>query len=160
MKSRKMMHMAAKIKAGILLSMIFAGGISIARLPAFQGDASATVGKLKSTAEAQHEIIMILLKQKEYEKALAEANKIFDMKWPADQEALLLDELLILTKAFKDQGQAALGLKLADRNLGCFKKNSSQAALWKEKGYLHNSLGREDKALECFKKARDLEGGK
>jgi len=159
MKSQKMMHRSGRISAEILLLALLAGILSMGSLSAFQGDASAQVGKLKSMAEAQHEIVMILIKKQEYDKAAAEANKIFDMKWPGDQEPLLLKELINLADAFLQQGQAPQGLKLVERNSKFFRKTSSQAAILKELGYLYKSMNQQDKAYEYFKKARDLEGG-
>jgi tetratricopeptide (TPR) repeat protein len=158
MRSREIMQMASNLAIGILLSMLLAGEIPTMSLFAYQSESPASLGKMKSMAEAQHEIVSILIKKKEYDKASAEANKIFDMKWPNDQEPLLLEELLNLTKQFHQQGQALLGINLIDRNQKVFKKPSSQAAILKEKGYLHKSLNQNDRALDCFRKARDLEG--
>jgi tetratricopeptide (TPR) repeat protein len=158
MRLRAILHITGKIAAGILLPVLIAGEISASSLFAFQADSAVSLGKLKSMAEAQHEIVMLLIKKKEFEKAIAEANKIFDMKWPNDQEPLLLEEMLNLTKQLHQQGQALLGVNLIERNLKIFKRKSSQAALLKEQGYLHKSLDQNDKALDCFKKARDIEG--
>jgi tetratricopeptide (TPR) repeat protein len=152
--------MTGKIAAGIILPLFLAGEISTSSMIAFQADSPASLGKLKSMAEAQHEIVMLLIKKKDFDKAIDEANKIFDMKWPNDQELLLLEEMLNLTKQFHQQGQALLGVNLIERNLKVFKKKSNQAALLKEQGYLHKSLNQNDRALDCFRKARDLEGSK
>ncbi len=146
-------------RSGIILALI-ACMASVAPLSAFQADGSASLGKMKSMAEAQHEIVILLIKKQEYAKAAAEANKIFEMKWPSDQEPLLLKELLNLADAFRQQGQAALGLQLVERNSNYFKRVTSQASICKEMGYLHKSLNQDDKAIEYFKKARDLEGGR
>jgi tetratricopeptide (TPR) repeat protein len=157
MRLQKTTYRSSKTPAGFLLLALLAGMISVVRLPA-QGDASASLGKMKSMAEAQHEIVTLLIKKQEYDKAAAEANKIFDMKWPGDQEPLLLKELLNLADAFLQQNQAPLGLRLIERNSKYFKKTSSQASIFKEMGYLYKSLSQNDKAIEFFKKARDLEG--
>ena len=140
MRSEKMMHCSGKISAGTLMLAFLAGMIPVVSVSAFQGDATASLGKMKSMAEAQHEIVMILIRKQEYDKAAAEANKIFDMKWPGDQEPLLLKELLNLADAFLQQSQAPLGLKLVERNSDSFKKTSSQAAILKEMGYLYKSM--------------------
>lgn len=159
MRSENTINFCGKAPVGPLLIILLASVVSIASLPAFQGSASASLEKLKSMAEAQHEIVLILIKKQDYDKAAAEANRIFDMKWPGDQEPLLLRELLNLADAFLQQGQAPLGLKLIERNSGFFKRASSQAAIFKELGYLYKSMNQADKALEYFKKARDMEGG-
>jgi tetratricopeptide (TPR) repeat protein len=159
MRAHEMMRSSGKITAGTLLSMLLAGVISVGPLSAYQADTSAALGKIKSMAEAQHEIVLLLMKKQEYDKALVEANKIFDMRWPGDQEPLLLKELLNLADQFLSQGQAQLGLKLIERNFKYFKRTPSQAAILKETGYLYKSLKQDDKAIESFRKARDLEGG-
>jgi hypothetical protein len=122
-----------------------------------QSNSQNLLSKTKSMAETQHEIVMLMLKQKEYEKAAIEANKIFDMPWPESQEPLLLKELLILSDHFLRQGQPSLGLQITERNFKHFKKTSSQAEILKEQGYLHKSLNQNEKALGCFRKARELE---
>ena len=96
MRSHEMMRCSGKITAGALLSILLAGVISVGPLSAYPADASAALGKMKSMAEAQHEIVLLLMKKQEYDKAMAEASKIFDMKWPGDQEPLLPKELLNL----------------------------------------------------------------
>jgi tetratricopeptide (TPR) repeat protein len=154
-----MMRCPGKITPGALLFIVLAGVVSVGPLSAYQADASTALGKMKSMAEAQHEIVLLLMKKQEYDKAIVEACKIFDMRWPGDQEPLLLKELLNLADQFLSQGQAQMGLKLIERNSKYFKKTSSQAAILKEMGYLYKSLKQDDKAIESFRKARDLEGG-
>lgn len=118
---------------------------------------SSQLGKTRSQAESQHEIVLLLIKKQEFSQALAEANKIFEMKWPADQEPTLLKELLLLSNSFLHAQQAATGIRLLETNSKSFKSSSSQAAIWKEKGYLYKTLGENDKALECFRQAQRLE---
>lgn len=115
------------------------------------------LGKVKSIAESQHEIVMLLLEKKDFANALTEANKIFDMSWPADQEPILLKELLYLSDRFMHKEQMSLGLQLLQTNQRMFKKPASQAAIWKEKGYLLKKMNQTDKALECFREAQRLE---
>lgn len=160
MRSRETINRTGTVTAGAFLAILLIGMIPVMSLSATQADASVSLEKTKSIAEAQHEIVVLLIKKKEYEKAAEEANKIFDMKWPDAQEPLLVKELLNLTDHFLRSGQAPLGLRLIERNSNRFKKSSSQAALLKETGYLYKSLNQSDKALDCFRKARDLEGRK
>jgi tetratricopeptide (TPR) repeat protein len=159
MRSVTMAHICGSLTAGALFSILLTGMIPI--LPAFtsQLDEPAALGKTKSMAEMQHEIVMILIRKKEYEKAAAEANKIFDMKWPDGQEPLLLKELLNLSDQFLRHGQASVSLNLIERNSKSFKNGPSRIAILKEKGYLYKSLKEDDKALDCFRQARELEDG-
>jgi len=160
MKSSDIFIPAGRIIVSVMLSVNLLAATPAFASAAFQADAPASLDKTKSMAEAQHEIVVLLIQKKEFEKAASEANKIFDLKWPDDQEPLLVKELRNLTDQFLRSGQAPLGVRLIERNFGRFKKSASQAALWKEMGYLYKSMNEIDKSIECFKKARDLEGGK
>jgi tetratricopeptide (TPR) repeat protein len=146
------------------VSRFFAGTVFLfliieGLLPAFSGqlDSPVALDRTKSMAATQHEIVMLLIRKGEYERALEEANKIFDMRWPTDQEPLLLRELLYVTGQFLNHRQAPLGLELIDKNSKCFKTPSSQIAILKEQGYLYKTLNKTDKALDCFEKARKME---
>jgi hypothetical protein len=146
-----------KLLASFLLFLLLGSSSPILLSAAPQPDLKDLLSKTKSMAETQHEIVMLLLKKKEYEKAAMEANKIFDMPWPENQEPLLLKELRILTDQFARQGQPLLGLQIIERNFKYFKTTSSQAEILKDQGYLHKSLNQNDKALEFFRKAQELE---
>lgn len=149
-------HASLRIVSGGLVLLLLAGAEPIALLSQ-RLDASPALGRTRSMAETQHEIVMLLIKKKEYSKAVSEARKIFDMKWPADHEPLLLRELLILSDQFLHHGKASFGLELIERNAKSFKATTSQIAILKEKGYLYKCLGQNDKALDSFREAKRLE---
>ncbi|NWG12812.1 MAG: hypothetical protein HXY20_04665 [Acidobacteria bacterium] len=144
----------------VVATLLLFSGLEVSPVPVVAQKAESSdpvLSKIKSQAESQHEIVMILVRKKEYAKALDEAGKIFGMKWPVDQEPLLLKELQNLSDRFLREGQAALGLQLLERSAKAFKTTESRVAILKEKGYLHKSLNQDDKALECFREAQRLE---
>ncbi len=156
MKTVILTHAPKRIMAGCLLAWMGVCVIPVHPLSAAQAG-GAELEKTKSMAEMQQEIVLLLIKKKDYEKALAEANKIYDMKWPDSQEPLLLKSLLYLSDQFLQRNQASLGLRLIERNAGFFKSNASRIAILKEKGYLYKSLGQDDEAIVCFRQAQALE---
>ncbi len=143
--------------AVVFLSAILAISASIATANSQTESKPPDLSKVKSIAESQHEIVILLLEKKEFDNALTEANKIFQMSWPADQEPILLKELLYLSDRFLHKEQTALGLRLLETNQRMFKRKESQAAIWKEKGYLYKRMNQTDKALDCFREAQRLE---
>jgi tetratricopeptide (TPR) repeat protein len=146
MTTRRMQFLASSLLAFALTPALI--------LPARQDD----LRKTRSVAEAQHEIVVILIGKKEFDKAAEEANKIFQLKWPEDQEPVLLKELLDFSKVFADKDQPSIAVRLLDSNLAFFKIAKHKAAIWKEKGYLlEKKLGKHDEALECFRQAQRLE---
>ncbi len=144
--------------AGAFLTALLAPmTCAAARFETQAGAVSPEVKKLRSYAESQHEIVLILIHKKEFTQALGEANKIFELNWPASQEGTVRKELLFIADQFLHADQAQLGVRLIDANLKMFKNNADRAAILKEKGYLHKAMGQGDKALDCFREAQRLE---
>src|SRR5436190_15268518 len=144
----------------LLTRALLGGFLGALAFPSFarqSGTNHPELAKIKSLAASQHEIVMILLEKKDYPKASAEAAKIFEMKWPADQEPLLLKELLFFTDQFRHKDQAIHGLQLIESSAKAFKTPASLVSIWKEKGYLYKGVKQMDKALDCFREAQRLE---
>ena len=142
----------------LIISMLFFGLMPLAfpvesAVPAQTSDS----GNVRSLAESQHEIIMLLLKKGAYDQALAEANKLFEMKWPDDQEPVLLKEAQYFSNQFLLGNKASMALSLLENSSKHFRKPSSLAAIWKEKGYVYKQMNQDEKALECFREAQRLE---
>ena len=137
----------------LLFILWFSGPAAVAGFAAQNPDLS----RMRSIAEAQHEIVMILIKKGDFTNAAQEADKIFLMNWPDDQEPLLLKELLGISDQFRHKSQPALALRLLETHLGIFKTDRSKAAIWKDRGYIHESMGEHDNAIECFREAQRLE---
>ena len=144
----------------LLTRALLGGFLGALAFPSFarqSGTNHPELAKIKSLAASQHEIVMILLEKKDYAKASAEAAKIFEMKWPADQEPILLKELLFFTDQFRHKDQAIHGLQLIESSAKAFKTPASLVSIWKEKGYLYKGVKQMDKALDCFREAQRLE---
>ncbi len=158
MISGKRSSTAAVVIPGIACGLLLAG--LVLDLPARDdqsGRPDPSLERKLSMAESQHEIVMLLLRKKDFAQAAMEADKIFQMDWPASEESRLLKDMLAFTAEFQKHAQPAIGLQLLEKNFRIFKSPKSQAALYKEMGYLNKKLGNDDKALECFRKAQQLE---
>jgi tetratricopeptide (TPR) repeat protein len=145
------------IAAVFLISGCAALPLAVAGVENQAAPQTAEVSRMLSFAESQHEIVLILIRKKEFNQALAEANKIFEMGWPPDKELTLRKDLLFFADQFLHCGQAALGVRLLDANMKSFRSNTNRAAILKEKGYLFKSMNQGDKALDCFREAQRLE---
>ncbi len=111
----------------------------------------------RSVAEAQHEIVMLLIKGKAFDKVLRASQEIFSLRFPYNQEHLFVTEGQILSSALFDQQQYELAQALLDQALRAVNSNNSKALLYKEKAYLCNKEGKDDEAMEFFEKAVELE---
>jgi tetratricopeptide (TPR) repeat protein len=136
--------------AGTFLA--FTAGLAVPRLPAQESD----LNKTRRIAETQHDIVMILIKKKEFTKAAEEADKIFEMKWPESQEAALKKCLLDFSDLFRHDQHPEIALRLLDKHMNVFKSNKNRAEILMDKAYVLEGMGRHDEALECFREAKRL----
>jgi tetratricopeptide (TPR) repeat protein len=146
---------------GTMMAVIFLlAGLAVA-LPLQEsrnsGTQDSSLEKMRSIAESQHEIFLLLLRKKQYSRAVDEAGRIFELKWPPDQEPLLTKELISLSGRLVHAEQTPSGLLLLERNLKYFHSVESRVSILKEMGYLHKTLGHDDQALDCFRQAKELE---
>jgi tetratricopeptide (TPR) repeat protein len=132
--------------------LVFSLPMSLPKLAAQSPDLART----RKIAEAQHDIVIILIKKKEFAQAAVEADKIFQMNWPADQEQVLKDELLRFSDLFRHNGAARIALQLINTNLALFKTPKTRAEVLKDKAYLLEGLGQHDEALESFREVKRL----
>ena len=112
--------------------------------------------RTRSVAEAQHEIVMLLIKGKQFDKVLAASAEIFSLQFPYTQEHLFVTEGRILSAALSDHEQYNLAQSLLDQALGAVTSNNSKALLYKEKAYLCQKEGRDDEAMKFFEMAVQL----
>ncbi len=157
MSSVRNSHPRLLIASAFLTAILAPLAYAVAERESQSASQSPEVKKMRSFAESQHEIVMILIQKKEFTQALSEADKIFALDWPASQEAAIRKDLLFFADQFLHGGQAELGIRLIDTNLRVFRNNANRAAILKEKGYLHKTIGQSDKAIECFREAQRLE---
>ena len=91
--------------------------------------------RTRSIAEAQHEIVMLLINGKEFDKVLNASQEIFSLSFPYNQEPLFVTEGRILATALSDLQQYELAQALLDQALESVSSNRSKALLYKEKAY-------------------------
>jgi len=108
-------------------------------------------------AEAQHEIVMLLIEKGEFDKVPGAANEIFQLSFPQNQEHLLLNEVEILVDALVHHQRIAIAHGIVDSALLCTVTAKSKAQLYREKGYLYKKEGNAEEALKSFEKSKELE---
>ena len=111
----------------------------------------------RSVAESQHEIVMLLIRGKAFDKVLRASQEIFSLRFPYNQEHLFVTEGQILSGALYDHQQYELAQALLDQALRAVNSNNSKALMYKEKAYLCKQEGKTDEAMEFFEKAVELE---
>lgn len=113
--------------------------------------------QIRSIAEAQHEIIMLHIRNGQFDKVPAAFQKIFSLNFPKEREHLLVEEAKIVSDALVQANQHLLAHQILDEALKVVRSKQSRAALYKEKGYLCVKEGKDDLAMELFEKAVEIE---
>ena len=113
--------------------------------------------QIRGTAERQHEIVMLLIRRRNFDRVLQASKEIFSLDFPPSQESLFVEEGRILAEALILHQQYELAQSLLDQALQAVRSNQSKAALYKEKAYLCTKLDKDDEAMEFFEKAMELE---
>jgi tetratricopeptide (TPR) repeat protein len=113
--------------------------------------------KSKSIAASQHEIAMLAIKNKQYDKVLPASAKIFSLNFPADRENLLVEHAQIVIHCLIQDEQYDLAHRVLDEALKAVHSNKSKAELYKEKAYTCKKEGKDEQAISFFQKAVELE---
>ena len=114
--------------------------------------------KLRSMAEAEHEIVMLLISDGDFAAVPAETEKIFSMEFPAKHHGLWVEGTQEIVDALIHHQQYELGQKVVDQCMAEIENPALLSELHKMKAYLFKKMGRDDEAMAHFRKAVDLAG--
>jgi tetratricopeptide (TPR) repeat protein len=107
-------------------------------------------------ASTQHDIIQVLLKDKNFEAVFPEMDKIFALGLPAEHEGKVVQEVRIITDAFLQNQRADLAIRALQKGIQSVAQPKNKAVLYQELGYVYRLQGNDLKALECFRRAQQL----
>ena len=113
--------------------------------------------EIRHLAEVQHEIVMLLIEQQQFEKVPEAANEIFHLSFPPDREHLILVEVELLVDALVHHQQISIAHLVVDSALKCDIAPKSKAQLHREKGYLFKKEGKTEEALKSFEMSKQFE---
>lgn len=112
--------------------------------------------QIRSIAESQHEIATLLIEKKQFRKAVEEAKKIFYLPFPEEKDDLLVEAAKEISDALTHHKQHDLALEILDEALRSVQIPQLQAELYQEKAYLYKKMGKDQEAMENFRKAVEL----
>ncbi len=113
--------------------------------------------KTREIAESRVEVIRLLIEKKDYDRAVAEAEKLFSMKMPHDKEHLMVESAKHLADALMHDTQYDHALRLLDIAIQGVEQNPHKAKLYKEKGFVCEKKGDRDEALRHFEQSLKLQ---
>ena len=107
-------------------------------------------------ARTQHDIIQLLLKERNFDAVFPELDKIFGLRLPAEHEDKVVREVRIIADAFYQNQRADLSIRVLERGTLGVAHPKSKAELCQEMGYVYRLQGNDMKAMECFRKAQQF----
>ncbi len=113
--------------------------------------------RTRRIAEAQHEVVLLLIRDKAFDKVMAGCKKIFSLSFPRDREHLLVRSVTVFADSLVRQEQLGLARQVLDAALGVVRFKPSKATLYKEKGYISKVEGKDQEALDFFEEAIKLD---
>lgn len=142
---------------GVLTCSLAAAPVELQGQAADQKEISPeTVKKLK-IAWAQHEMIMLLIENKSFDKVLPELQKILDLKLTGKYEDAVVKSTIAIANKLAEAKQLDLAHKALDEAMLAVASNASKANLLRFKAYLFKEAGAVAAAIETFRRANELE---
>ncbi|HUG43469.1 MAG TPA: hypothetical protein VMN76_04410 [Acidobacteriota bacterium] len=147
--------MKTKIASIFLLTCLLSGGALAQRAELPQNFRQQEETKLRFAA-SQHEIISILLHEQRYDSVLGEFQKILDLSFAGENEALVVEEAWLIVEHLREAGQFGIAHELVIRTLGEVESVQSQFLLMMLKGKVLREEGRLSEALDVYRQAQEL----
>lgn len=108
-------------------------------------------------AEAQHEIVLLLIERREFDKVPAAAREIFKLPFPPEEEYRIVKEAELLTSALLNHNRTDIAHQILDDAIRCVKSPRGRARLHKEKAFVYRKEGKDEAAFKEFQKSVELE---
>lgn len=167
---------SGRVRAGWgahLLASIFILSISLGMLPSLSDSRTMAapfqkvitsrepseqeIEQMRSIAEAQFDIVKILIKQGRFEQVLPEMRKIYDLNLPEKYEQATAESASLAANLLQEHKQFGLAHQVLDEAYARMRRNENRAALLKVNAYVYNIEGNPDKAVELLRRAVELE---
>jgi tetratricopeptide (TPR) repeat protein len=108
-------------------------------------------------AEGYHDLATLYLSKGDVDRAFAEARQIAQLRLPAEYEKLIAQSLSIITEKFAQARRFDLGQTLLDDALKSTEQSVNKVKILRNKARLYMLSGENDKAIESWRRALDIE---
>jgi tetratricopeptide (TPR) repeat protein len=158
MRSNKIIFWGAC--CALLISLVMGMGHPLSATPEMAPGVAMSetdVDRMLSIAEAQHEIIKLLIAQGHFDRVLPEMRKILELKLPEKYEPAVAQSASLIANLLVESKQFALAHELLDEAIKRMTQNENKASLLKIQAYVYKTEGNLDKALDALQQAIELE---
>lgn len=108
-------------------------------------------------AEGFHDLAILYIKKGEVDKAVAAAREIILLRFPPEYEKAVAQSLSIITEKLAEIKKFDAGLALLDEALKTSELTANRVKILRNKARLYMLAGDNDRAIESWRKALDLE---
>jgi tetratricopeptide (TPR) repeat protein len=122
----------------------------------FTREESKPVSKTLELAHAQHEIVMLLIKDGQFAKAWEATQELLDLPFPPEQEQNLIKSLTIITEQLFQKGRVDLSHQILEKAAKVVTSNSNRSDIYLVQARLYKKQGLNYKAIEAYRKYQAL----
>lgn len=108
-------------------------------------------------AQAQHEIIMLLIESGQFNDAVQESVKILKMGFPERYDLFLLNEIDEIVDQLVNRSQDEAAIKVLENGKTCLRHPEAKAGLLMQVARLHKKHNRKDLAIKTYREAMALQ---
>ncbi len=115
------------------------------------------IDRMLSIAEAQFDIVIVLIKQQRWDQVLPEMRKIYDLNLPEKYEQAVAESASLVANRLLEHRQFDMAHQVLDEAYGHMRRNENRVALLKVNAFVFRSEGKLDKAMELFRRAVEMD---
>lgn len=110
-------------------------------------------------AHAQHEIILLLIKDGDFNRAWEETERLLEVHvTPATEQEMMVRSLTIIAEKFFQKGRVDLSLQVFDGAIQNITDRTALSRIYLNQARLYKTQGLNQKAIESYKKYQELAG--
>ena len=161
----KVMHINLKGRCGLLLLCLFLvsapgwmqAGVAFGSESEPAGKPDSEAQRKLTVASMQHELILLLIEGRSFDRVQPEWKKVLDLKLGARYEGAITESLLTIGNKLREAKQLPLAHQILDESLSTMPfNNKNKALILRFKAYLFKESGDSENAIRTFRLATEL----
>ena len=144
-------------RAAVCLALVF---ILLAPVAGRAQTADPDFEQKLAMAEGFHDLAILYIKKGDVEDAAASARQIMKLRFPAEEEYRIAKSLSIITEKLSEISRFDIAQLLLDEALKITELDANKANLYRTKARMFYKSGQDEKDIEAWRRALDLEARK
>jgi tetratricopeptide (TPR) repeat protein len=150
----------ARFKPGLLAACFALFLVLLAPVAGRAQAADPDFGQKLAMAEGFHDLAILYIKKGDLDNATLSARQIVKLRFPAEEEYRIAKSLSIITEKLSELSRFDIAQLLLDEALKNTELDANKANLYRTKARMFYKSGQDEKAIEAWRRALDLEARK